>query len=381
MRSFQTLPILLVFLVMGMADAMGPLAEAVRSQYHLSQLLATLLPFAVFIAFAGFSVPGGLLAARIGKKRMLMVGLGICILGVGVPALAAPGFALLLACLLLLGIGTTFLQVAANPLMRDVSPVGSYGRNLALAQGVKGLGSSGSAWLVGAVSAVPFLAGLGWRGAFPLFLVLLLLALVGVAPMRVEEARLPKPPGFGASFALLGERTVVLAVVGIFLYVGAEVCLARFLPSAIQTLGWSGPRAAFLGPGLFFLAITGGRLAAGFLGGNPRRWFRGSAFIGTLGLLLLMTGLKGAAVPGVLLCGFGFANIWPMLFALTVEELPERSAEISGLLCMAISGGALLPLAMGGLRDAGFHALSFLVPLAGFLYLLFLSLGRSRRVG
>ncbi len=381
MKSLQKLPILLVFLVMGMADAMGPLAEAVRSQYHLSQVLATLLPFTVFIAFAGFSVPGGLLAARIGKKRLLMLGLATCALGVGVPVLMTPGFGLLLGCIFLLGIGTTFLQVAANPLMRDVSPAGSYARNLALAQGVKGMGSSGSAWLVGAVSVIPLLAGLGWRGAFPFFLVLLLLALIVVAPLKVSEARLPQPPGLRASLGLLSEPTVVRAVVGIFLYVGAEVCLARFLPSTLQTLGWSGPLAAFLGPGLFFLAITAGRLTAGALGGNLRRWFQGSALVGTLGLGLLMTGTRGAAVPGVLLCGLGFANIWPMLFALTVEALPDRNAEISGLLCMAISGGALVPLAMGGLRDVGWNGASFLVPLIGFLYLLFLSLDNSRSAG
>ena len=107
---------------MGLADAMGPMSDGVRRQYELSNLMATLLPFFVFIAFALFSIPGGLLAARIGKKRLLMLGLGLNAVALLLPSLHMPGFGLLLGCIFLLGIGTTFLQVAGNPIMRDVSP-------------------------------------------------------------------------------------------------------------------------------------------------------------------------------------------------------------------------------------------------------------------
>ena len=66
--NLKTFPIFLAFLVMGVADAMGPMASAVEENYELSAVMATLLTFFVFIAFAVFSVPGGVLAARIGKK-------------------------------------------------------------------------------------------------------------------------------------------------------------------------------------------------------------------------------------------------------------------------------------------------------------------------
>jgi len=100
------------------------------------------MPFFVFIAFAIFSVPGGLLAARIGKKKLLLLGLALNTAAVAVPAFFNPPFPLLLACIFLLGVGTTFLQVAGNPIMRDVSAKGDYSRNLALAQGIKGIGST-----------------------------------------------------------------------------------------------------------------------------------------------------------------------------------------------------------------------------------------------
>ena len=64
-----------------------------------------------------------------------------------------------------------------------------------------------------------------------------------------------------------------------------------------------------------------------------------------------MTGSQALAFAGVVAAGLGFANIWPMLFSITVEEKPERANELSGLMCMAISGGAIVPLVMGKLLD------------------------------
>ena len=146
--DLRTLPIFLAFFVMGVADAMGPMSDAVQKDYQLSNLMATLLSFFVFIAFAAFSVPGGLLAGRIGKRNLLLLGLGVNCLAVLIPSIYPPSFAVLLGCIFLLGIGTTFLQVSGNPVMRDVSAEGNYSRNLSFAQGFKGIGSTVSTYLV-----------------------------------------------------------------------------------------------------------------------------------------------------------------------------------------------------------------------------------------
>jgi FHS family L-fucose permease-like MFS transporter len=92
----RTLPIFLAFFLMGLADAMGPNADRVKNAYQLSNKMSTMLPFVVFIAFAVFSVPGGLLAARIGKKKLLMLGLGINALALVIPSLLVPSFPVLL---------------------------------------------------------------------------------------------------------------------------------------------------------------------------------------------------------------------------------------------------------------------------------------------
>ena len=372
----QTLPIFLAFFLMGLADAMAPMSDGVRKQYELSNVVATLLPFFVFIAFAVFSLPGGLLAARIGKKKLLLLGLGLNAIALLIPSIQMPSFALLLGCIFLLGIGTTFLQVAGNPIMRDVSPEGAYGRNLSFAQGIKGIGSTVSTYLITAVAGLAIFKNMEWRGAFPLFFILMALAFIAVAFLKVEETKADTPPSLGSSLSLLKEPVFLFAVIGIFLYVGAECCMGRFLKPTLESLGMEGQAAGKWGPSLFFLLLTVGRLlgSAILTVMSPRNCFRLSAILGILGTGVLMVGSSSLAIPAIIAAGLGFANIWPMLFSITIENKPACANELSGLMCMAISGGALVPLLMGWLTDLEWGKTAFLVPTLCFAYLLMLSL-------
>ena len=383
--KIKTMPILLAFLVMGIADAMGPMSNAVKENFELSNVMATLLSFFVFIAFAVFSVPGGLLAARIGQKKLLLLGLGLNAVAMLIPCLINPGFGLLLGCIFVLGIGTTFLQVAGNPIMRDVSAEGKYGRNLSFAQGFKGIGSAASSFIVGGtvLSSVAVLAKMGWRGVFPIFFVLMVAAFAWVAMLKIDETKPDVPPSVGSSLGLLKKPVFAMAVLGIFLYVGAEVCMARFLLPLMEDMGVEKATAVKFAAPFFFLMLTAGRLLGGAVLNimTPRTFFRVSAVLGLSGALVLMLGNASLAIIGVLAAGLGFANIWPMLFSITVEEDPKRGSELSGLMCMAISGGAIVPLLMGKLVDCDMSTKAFIVPVICFAYLLALSLkGNSKTV-
>ncbi|HVM50875.1 MAG TPA: MFS transporter [Candidatus Acidoferrum sp.] len=377
----RTLPIFLAFFLMGLADAMGPNAQRVQNAYQLSNVMATLLPFVVFIAFAVFSVPGGLLAARVGRKKLLLLGLGINALALVIPSFGAPSFPILLACIFSLGVGTTFLQVAGNPIMRDVSAEGAYSRNLAFAQGIKGIGSTASTWLVTAITTLALFKGMDWRGAFPPFCALMALAFVSVAFVRVKETKAEVPPSIGSSLSLLGEPVFLLAVVGIFLYVGAESCMGRFLKPTFMSFGIDEQTASTFGPTMFFLVLTIGRLlgSAVLTIMSPRTCFRISALLGLAGAAVFLLGSKEVSFAGVVAAGLGFANIWPMLFSITVEERPERANELSGLMCMAISGGAVVPLLMGWFLDQNWGARAFVVPACCFAYLFLLSLKGGKK--
>ncbi len=376
----KTIPIFLAFFLMGLADAMGPQSDKVKAFYHISNVQSTLLSFAVFIAFAVFSVPGGLLAARIGKKNLLLLGLGVNAVSLVIPSVMVPNFWVLLGCIFLLGVGTTFLQVSGNPIMRDVSPAGKYSRNLAFAQGIKGIGSSAATRLLTAIAAIAFFHEMGWRAGFPFFCALMALAFVSVLSLKVEESKADVPPSIGSSVSLLKEPIFCLAVLGIFLYVGAEVCMGRFLSPVLQSFGLNEDDANKYGPTAFYLLLAIGRILGGtvLMIMTPRTCFRLSALLGLLGAAALMVGSQHLAYVGIIAAGLGFANIWPMLFSITVEEKPECANELSGLMCMAISGGAIVPLVMGGLMDVGLKAMAFVVPAACFAYLLAISLRGGR---
>jgi MFS transporter, FHS family, L-fucose permease len=184
-----------------------------------------------------------------------------------------------------------------------------------------------------------------------------------------------------------------LAVLGIFLYVGAEVCMSTFLIPSLEAFGFSDKAAAWAGPVAFLGSITFGRIVGGSVRVSPRAFFRLSTLLGLAGLGLMMTCRKELALAGVVCGGLGCANVWPMLFSITVEEKPECANELSGLMCMAISGGALVPLVMSsvikhGLKEVGkiwvmtdatWVVLAFLVPGACFAYLFLLSLKGGRK--
>lgn len=376
----KTLPIFLAFFLMGLADAMGPNSDKVKEFYDISNVQSTLLSFAVFIAFAVCSVPGGLLAARIGKKKLLLLGLGLNAASLVIPSVTVPNFWVLLGCIFLLGVGTTFLQVSGNPIMRDVSAEGKYSRNLAFAQGIKGIGSTAATYLLSAIGMIAIFHKMDWRAGFPFFCALMALAFVAVLSLKVEESRADVPPSIGSSLRLLNEPIFALAVLGIFLYVGAEVCMGRFLKPVLLDFGLNKEDANTYGPTAFYLLLTIGRLLGSAVLAimTPRTCFRLSALLGLLGAVALMVGSQYLAYAGIIAAGLGFANIWPMLFSITVEEKPECANELSGLMCMAISGGAIVPLVMGGLMDVGLKATAFVVPSACFAYLLAISLRGGR---
>jgi len=232
------------------------------------------------------------------------------------------------------------------------------------------------------IATIGIFHSMGWRAGFPFFCVLMILAFVSVATLKVKETKAAEPPSIASSLSLLKEPVFLLAVIGIFVYVGAEQCMSRFLSPTLQEYGMPKDTANQWGPSLFYLVLTIGRLLGGVLLTimSPRTCFRLSALLGLFGAAAFMADSKSLALAGVVVAGLGFANIWPMLFSITVEEKPARANELSGLMCMAISGGAIVPLLMGQLVDSGYKAHAFIVPAICFAYLLVLSLKGGRKV-
>ena len=365
----RTLPVFLAFLAMGFADAVGPFVSLAKSEFQLSNAVAALIPFVGFIMFGLLSVPVGVFQDKRGKKFVLLLGLSVALVGLLNASFPLNSFARFLLTVSLVGAGAAILQVAGNPIMRDVSAEGKYARNLSLGQFVKAIGSL-SGPVIPVVAARYF--GASWKVIFPIYAVALLVTIVAVAALQVQR-REPehKAATLGTCLALLKNGYVLAMVAAIFLYVGAEVCVSAGIPLFLkERFDIDITRVGLLGTGLFFTALTIGRLSGGVILNwmAPRKFFMATCGAAIIGLLGLFVPVRSLAVASFFLVGLGFANIFPLVFSLAVESIPEHTNELSGLMVMAIVGGAFLPPLAGFVADHSTVQLSFLVPLAAILY-------------
>jgi len=284
-------------------------------------------------------------------------------------------FIVLLGSLLLLGTGATMLQVAGNPIMRDISPEGKYSRNLSFGQFVKAIGSlSGSLIPLVAVSF-----GGNWHLLFPIYGVFVAITILYLLSTRIEEKKIEsaKPATFKSCMGLLSNKHIALMVLAIFLYVGAEVSLSAKLPNYLEhKFNFDIKQMGLFGTLFFFLAIMSGR----FLGGVFLNWFSPRKFLiatsilsilGIVGLFLASSQLEGFIAIAII--GLGFANIFPLVFSITVDAYPERVNEISGLMVTAIIGGALVPVLFGVVADVFSLMAGFIVPMICLVYIVIVS--------
>jgi len=380
-RHIKSVPIFLAFLVMGFGDVSGPLTSQLQTDFSLSNFEAGLVTFMAFIMFGLLSVPMGLYQDRKGRKHMLMLGLFAALIGMLLPIIGKyESFILILGGLLFLGTGATMLQVAGNPIMRDVSPEGKYSRNLSFGQFVKAIGSLSG-------SLIPILAarywGLDWKVLFPIYGGVMLVVVVILLATRIEEKAVnEKPATLRSCLGLLKDPFVLLMVIGIFLYVGSEVSMSAKLPNFLEArFDYDIKEKGLLGTLFFFISLMTGR----FLGGVILNWLSPKKFlisttifsiVGIAGLFIVPE--QFLAFVSIFIIGLGFANIFPLIFSISVDKMPERSNEISGLMVTAIIGGAIVPILVGGVADLFGLMSGFVVPALCMIYILFIATRSSK---
>jgi FHS family L-fucose permease-like MFS transporter len=344
------IPVLVSFFVMSFCDLVGIGVDRVKLEFGLSNTLVQLIPSAVFVWFFILSVPVGILQDRIGKRNMVNIGMGITAIGLFIPYLLYT-FTTVLFGFALLGIGNTIVQVSANPLLIDVVPSNRRSSFLSFSQFIKAIGSMIAAPLAGF-----FALKFGdWKILFIVFGVVSVLSVLWLSMVRIEETKnLDKRATFGSSFGLLGTRFIFMMVLGIFLVVGIDVGVnavsGQFLLSkfhAPQTFCESGRSIYFFGK---MLGTFGGALMLTIL--PSRKFFLWSSVLALCSILALIFAPSAmSSMVIIFIIGLGTSNIFPLIFSLSVEKYPVRSNEISGLMIMAVSGGAVIPLLIGTLTD------------------------------
>jgi fucose permease len=345
-RWGKLLPAFFAFIVMGFVDIIGVATGYIQIDFKLTSFIAQFLPMMVLLWFFVLAVPAGVLQDKYGKKNMLMVGMVIQAVGLGLPFVHY-SFTMMFASFILLGIGNTIIQVSANPLMQDVAPADKLASFLSTSQFVKAIVSF-SGPLIAAFMAARF--G-NWKLVLTIYGITSLLGALWLSATPIVESKPDrKPATFTSCFSLLKNRFVAFMALSIFLIVGVEVATNTNISNILISKYDITMEKAAWGISAFFAGETISRL----IGAIILNWIKPRVFL----LITALTSLVGVAgvfvspvfsvaLVSIFIIGFGAGNMFPIIFSLSLEKMPDRANEISGLLIMAVSGGAVIPLVMG----------------------------------
>ena len=380
------------------------LVPHLKSIFDLSYARVMLIQFSFFSAYFLFSLPWSRFVNRIGYQKTMVVGLLTMACGafLFLPAASAASFPLFLTALLILAAGITGLQVSANPYVDLLGKPETASSRLDVTQAFNSLGTT----------IAPKIGGLLILSSAPLAIEQLRqLALPALRDYRVQQAASVKLPYavIGVALVLLAavigktklpqvetaesqnaaggdsiwkHRNLILGAIGIFTYVGAEVSIGSFLVNYFSLPDIAGLTAKSAAGFVSF--YWGGAMVGRFLGAPLLRRFSAGnvlAICAVVAGLLVITSmaLSGPTAMWVILAVGLFNSImFPTIFSLGLAELGSLTANASGVLNMAVVGGAILPVAQGVIADRiGLHH-AFVLPVLCYLYILFYALNGSK---
>jgi FHS family L-fucose permease-like MFS transporter len=404
--SSNTAPLIIVtilFFMWGLLTSLNDvLIPHLKSIYTLSYVQAMLVQFCFFGAYFIVSWPAGLLIKRIGYQSGAVAGLIIAAAGCAMfyPA-ATSGYAMFLLAFFVLAAGITILQVAANPYVTVLGAAKTASSRLTLTQAFNSLGTTigpalgGSLILTGTVltatqfDLLPMAQQLAYRAKEAAAVQGPYLALAGALltlAVLFAFARLPKishgeqapaaqDDQANASGSLFEHRHLVLGAIGIFLYVGGEVSIGSFLISFLGEANIANLPAA--SAATYVSYYWGGAMVGRFIGFGVMRTVspgKALAFNAACSIVLILTAIFShgyLAMWALLAVGLCNSIMFPTIFSMALNKLGSFTGQGSGVLCMAIVGGALIPFAQGFLADHIGLQWSFFIPAACYGFILY----------
>ena len=381
------------------------LVPHLKSIFDLTYAEVMLIQFAFFGAYFIFSIPSAKIIDWMGYQRSMV--LGLLTMGLGaflfVPAASVPSFPLFLCALIVLAAGITCLQVAANPYVTVLGKPETASSRLNLTQAFNSLGTF----------LAPFFGGLLILSAAPKTME----EIRAMAPdvlqaYRLHEAATVKTPYVGLGIALVvlavaigsfklpkiehaqhkvGEKVddsiwrhpnLIFGAVAIFVYVGGEVAIGSFLVNYFgqPEIGGLTEKVA----ASFVAFYWGGAMVGRFIGSALLQKMSTRSLLGIcavcaaalVAISMLTTG--HTAMYSIILVGFFNSIMFPSIFTLGVAELGPLTGDGSGVMIMAIVGGAIIPVAQGAIADRiGIHH-AFFLPVICYLYILYFALSGSK---
>ncbi len=362
-----------------------------KAVFNLSYTQAMLIQFCFFGAYAMVSLPAGALVKRIGYQKGIVGGLLVAAAGclLFYPAAESHSYPVFLGALFVLASGITLLQVSANPYVTALGDPATASSRLTMTQAFNSLGTTVaplfggvlilSAATVGAeaLSAdaeadavkVPYLMLAG-----VLAVLAVIFSQLKLPQIEMQEIKAVADEGD----SVWSHRHLVLGAVGIFVYVGAEVSIGSFL---VNFLGLDSVAAMEEAKAAHYIAYYwGGAMVGRFIGAAVMRTVSPGlvlAFNAVAAILLVFAAILGsgaAAMWAILLVGLFNSIMFPTIFSLALQGLGKQAGQASGVLCLAIVGGAIVPLIQGVVADTAGLQLSFLVPVVCYAYIAYYGL-------
>jgi FHS family L-fucose permease-like MFS transporter len=370
-----------------------PLIATLKASFSLSYTEALLTQLVFFAAYGFMSIPAAALLNRTGAVRTILVALatmiGGCLLVQFVTRFNS--YEIILAALFVLGVGIPTLQVAANPLAAALGPPERSHFRLTFAQAFNSLGvvlgvyfgstimlgedvlKAGHAPITNDADRAIALGAV--THAFFLIAMLLigLMLFIWLSRGRIEAAAqsIAKGTEHGSALDALRSRWAVFGAIAIGLYVGAEVSIGSIMINFLnrpEILDLSLETAGFYLASIYWMGALVGRFIGSFLLTRIRATILLAAAASVAALLCLLVAMTHGPIAAYSALAVGLFNsiMFPTIFTITLERSGASQASTSGLLCVAIVGGAILPFAVGRFADASSLTLAFVIPMLAY---------------
>jgi len=379
-----------------------------KAIFDLNYTRVTLIQFVFFFAYAVFGFPAGKVVEWIGYQRTMVAGLLTMALGavLFIPAASMPSFPLFLMALIILGAGMAALQVAANPYVSVLGPPETASSRLNLSQAFNSLGTtigpplggwlilSGAQKIIANVQSMTPEALHAYRQhqaatvkvpymVFALVLILLALAIALYKFPRIDTTKDFRPMKDGRKGPGIWRYPhVILGAIGIFLYVGAEVSIGSFLINYFGQSYIAGLAATVAAN--FVAFYWGGAMVGRFIGSALLQKIKTGtllsicAFVAMSLVLISMLTFGHVAMWSILAVGLFNSIMFPSIFTLGIAEMGPLTGEASGLLVIAIVGGAVVPELQAILIDhIGIHH-AFIIPVLCYFFIAYYGLKGSK---
>lgn len=340
------------FFIMGFVDIVGIATNYVKADFAgMDDKVASLISLSCFLWFLILSIPTGMLMNRIGRKKTVLLSFAVTAVAMLIPILKYD-FVCILVAFAMLGVGNTILQVALNPLVSSVVSSDKLTGTLTLGQFTKAVSS-----FLGPILAAMFAgSAFGWKAVFPTYSIITFLAMVWLALSPIQEQMVERSEiSFGRTFSLLKDKYIVLFFVGILVLVGVDVGMGITFPKLLQERCSLSLEKAGLGNSVYFLARTVGA----FLGGlilmkyPAGKFFTASSLVALAALVgLIFSKNLVTVLVFVALFGLGYANLFSIIFSISMLKVPQKTNEVSALLIVGVCGGAIIPPVLGVVTDS-----------------------------